>query len=211
MKLYDLSHPLNSVTPVYPGQDPPGFKVTGTIEKDGFREMRLSFQSHFGTHIDAPGHMLKDGKFLDQLSLESFTGKALIIHVPADTLSINLSMIISNEKEIGNVDFVLFKTDWSRFWGKAEYYTGFPVLSAETARWLCSFSLKGIGFDTISIDPADSSQFNNHHIIFNRGIIIIENLIFPEDLHENSGYLYCFPLAIENADGSPVRAVFRTE
>ena len=35
-----------------------------TIKKDGWNEKRVTFNTHFSTHIDAPNHMLADGKTL---------------------------------------------------------------------------------------------------------------------------------------------------
>ena len=61
------------------------------------------------------------------------------------------------ETEIINSDFLLIHTGWSRYWGSEEYFRKFPVLHEDAARYLTSFNLKGIGSDTISFDPVDSS------------------------------------------------------
>jgi kynurenine formamidase len=209
MKLYDLSHLLNNETPVFPGMSKPEFKPAGKLETDGYRETRFEMDSHTGTHIDAPAHMLENGKTLDQLQLEAFSGKALIISVPGNSKSIGEDLLVQFEEKLKKAEFVLFKTGWSKFWGTSQYFKDFPTLSADAVKWLLTFSLKGIGFDVISADPTDSTTYPNHFRILGKGLIIIENLRFPEELIETEGEFFCFPLHFENADGSPVRAVFR--
>ena len=207
MKLFDLSHVLNSESPVFPGMNKPQFIPAATFDKNGYRETHLSFDSHTGTHMDAPAHMLENGKTLDQLPLDVFTGKALIIPVPENTELIEKDFLIQFEEKLSDVDFVLLKTGWSKYWGTPRYFENFPTLASEAVKWLLKFSLKGIGFDVISADPIDSTSFSNHFSLLSNELIIIENLNFPKELTENEGQFFCFPLAYENADGSPARTV----
>lgn len=208
MKLYDLSHLLNNDSPVYPGTKKPWFEPAATIDKEGFRETKLCFESHLGTHIDAPAHMLENGKTLDEMALESFTGDALIISVPEGTTYIDREFLEQFSQALSSVEFVIFRTGWDKLWASSTYFDGFPVLSGEAVQWLLTFQLKGIGFDVISADPVDSRSWDNHMAILSKGLIIIENLVFPETLTASSGQFCCYPIPYEHADGSPVRAVF---
>lgn len=205
--LYDLSHRLNSFTSVYPGKDAPVFAPSGTIEKDGYRETHFEFESHLGTHIDAPAHMLPNGKFLDQLPLSAFTGVAVVVDIPLNNRFIESLHLKSHENIIAKAEFILFRTGWHKFWGSDSYFRNFPVLTPEAVSFLVNHNLKGIGFDVISADPVYSSEFENHKVILGKGLIIIENLNFPENLSVATGIFSCFPLPYDHADGSPVRAV----
>jgi arylformamidase len=211
MNYFDLSHVLNEQTPVYPGKGQPIIKKIATISKEGYRETELKIDSHLGTHIDAPAHMIEDGKYLNQFPVSRFTGKALIIKVQDGTKIISKSFLETFVKEIETADFVLFNTGWGKLWGSDEYFKNFPVLDEEAANWLISFYIKGIGIDAISVDPVETNSWNNHFLLFNEDIIIIENLVFPESIDSVTGEFYCFPLSIEEADGSPVRAIFRID
>lgn len=208
MNLYDLSHRLNNDTPVFPGMGKPVFHKVATLETEGYRETRLAMDSHTGTHIDAPAHMLENGKTLDQLPVDRFSGKALIISVPKNTKRIETDFLVQFEVKLKQAEFVLFKTGWSKFWGTPQYFEDFPTLSADAVEWLFAFSLKGIGFDVISADPMNSTTYPNHFRILGKECIIIENLRFPDELTETEGEFFCFPFPFENADGSSVRAVF---
>lgn len=81
MKIIDLSVPLNQKTPVYPGDPKTVIKQSGVFEKDGFNDHLVSVGTHVGTHIDAPFHMLADGKTLDQIPVEQFVGRGVYIKV----------------------------------------------------------------------------------------------------------------------------------
>jgi len=207
VKAYDLSHKLNHRTPVYPGTGKPGFGPAANLQNEGYRETWISVNSHLGTHIDAPFHMLENGKSLDEYPVDSFMGKAFIIRVPFYGHLITKELLQLYEEKIKKVDFVLFNTGWCKYWGTDKYFVDFPVFSGDAADYLLSFNLKGTGFDTISADPVDSTDYKIHINILERGLIIVENLFFPEELDCETGNFFCLPLPFEKADGSPVRAV----
>jgi len=207
MALIDLTHPLSEGMPVFPGEPGPTLRNIATIKDNGYRVKWLEMGSHTGTHMDAPAHLLPEGKMLDQYPVSHYTGKAVIIPVPKGTAVAGLPFLASYEQAIRSAAYVLLNSGWSRYWGSNLYFTGFPVLSEEAAHWLTGMGLKGIGLDTISVDPVDSRSLPVHHILLEAGLVIIENLFFPETLHATSGLFHCFPLRIKNADGSPIRAV----
>jgi arylformamidase len=207
MEIYDLSHPMHSAMPVYPGKGQPVIEPAASIEKDGYREMRLELDGHTGTHMDAPAHMLPNGKMLNDYPVSKFTGKAVIIPVDCTKAIIEIAHLQEYKTEIRHSDYVLFNTGWSKYWGTDTYLKDFPVLSEQAAKWLTTFQLKGIGLDAISVDPVESTTFDVHYILFQSDMVIVENLVFPETLLHGNGVFHCFPLNIEHADGSPVRAV----
>jgi len=208
MALYDLTHPMHSEMPVYPGKGQPMIGPAATLENDGYREMRLELDGHTGTHIDAPAHMLASGKMLNDYPVSKFTGKAIIVAVEEGTENIGIPLLKTFEHELRSSEFVLLRTGWSMYWGTPKYLEGFPVLTEQAAKWLTTFQLKGIGVDAISVDPVESSNWPVHHILFQSDLVIIENLIFPSNLIAGKGRWFCFPLKFGEADGSPVRAVF---
>lgn len=207
MEIFDLTHIMHSEMPVYPGKGQPLIETAASIEKDGYREMRLELDGHTGTHMDAPAHMLSNGKMLNDFPISKFTGKAVIIPVDNSIPIIEIANLQEYTSEIRQADFVLFRTGWSKYWGTDDYLRGFPVLSEQAAKWLTTFQLKGIGLDAISVDPVESTTFEVHHILFQSDMVIVENLVFHENLRNRLGHFHCFPLNYKNADGSPVRAV----
>ncbi|MFZ7134572.1 MAG: cyclase family protein [Eubacteriales bacterium] len=208
MKIFDLTHMISQDMPVYPGTEKPLFTVANTHENDGFTEKRMEMYSHTGTHIDAPFHILSHGKPLNEYTIDKFIGRGIILHV--DEIighDINISHIEHEEERIRKCDFVILKTGWSKYWGKKKYFNNYPCLTEESAAWLSQFDLKGIGVDTISVDPIETKDFSNHRIFMKKDMIIVENLCYLDDIANEQFLLVVVPLKIENSDGSPIRAI----
>lgn len=211
MKIIDLTHTISSVMPVFPGTEPPVITNATTIEKEGFAEKLISFFSHTGTHIDSPGHILQGANTLDKFSTDKFIGKGFVIDA-TETGIIEKSNLVKYAAQIADSEFVLFRTGWDQKWGNEDYFRDFPTLSMDSVKWLCSFKLKGIGFDCISADPVESTVLPNHRMVLGKDLLIIENLCKLEQLTDLQSigrhFLFsCLPLKIAESDGSPVRAV----
>lgn len=210
MKIIDLSHLITEDMPVYPGSEQPILDKVFTHDKYGFCEHRLTFFSHTGTHVDAPGHIIEGGKTLDQMDVDKFCGSCCLIDFTDKETAdkkICIDELADYEAEINNSDFLIVHTGWARHWGTKKYFTGYPALAAEAARWLVDFNLKGVGLDTISIDTSEDETYPVHNILLETGMIIIENLTNLHHLHRKEIFFSCMPLKHANADGSPVRAV----
>lgn len=57
MRVVDLTQTISPEMPVYPGTETPNFVSANTYEKDGFKETKISFYTHTGTHVDPPVHL----------------------------------------------------------------------------------------------------------------------------------------------------------
>ncbi|MEG0772197.1 cyclase family protein [Clostridium sp.] len=208
MKIIDLTHKIKESMPVYPGTEPPIIIDQNTIEKNGFAEKKITMFSHTGTHMDAPSHMRIEGKTLGEFPVDKFIGEGFIIDLTNLNIEkITLQFLEKYKGEISKVDFIIMKTGWSAYWGEETYFKGYPTLTLEAAKWLTNFKLKGIGVDTISVDPIDTIDFFVHHTFFENSLVIIENLNNLSEINENIITFSAMPLNLDNADGSPVRAV----
>ncbi len=210
--LIDLTHLLNETISAYPDTIGPKFESLNTVEKSGFAELKATMVLHSGTHVDAPSHMLKDGKSLDQFPIEKFVGTAIVIPC-LDKNEIDVGYLQTFEANIAHTDFILFFTGWQYKWNTREYFDDSPIPTGEAARWLTRFKLKGIGYDAFSVDKVISAEkitaenMPNHHILLGKEIILIENLTNLDKLPGHAFSFQCLPLKVEHADGSPVRAI----
>jgi kynurenine formamidase len=211
-KVIDLTRLLNEKITVYPDTVAPKFEVLNTVEKDGFTEIKMTMASHTGTHIDAPCHILQGAKSLDLFPMDKFFGKAMIIPCQGKN-EISLEYLQTFEDKIAKVDFILFFTGWQYKWNTKDYFDDCPTLTRDAAKWLTKFKLKGIGIDAFSLDKiisapkVTSENLPNHHILLGKEILLIENLTNLDKLPDCAFSFQCLPLNIENADGSPVRAI----
>jgi len=205
MRLVDLSHVIREEMPVYPGTETPVLQTGCTVAEHGFLERKITMFSHTGTHMDAPAHMLEAGKYLDDLPVSHFFGRAVLIDAAEGP--VELAYVAGFEDAIAGADFVLLRTGWSRYWGTDEYFGNFPTLTPEAAAWLADKAIRGVGVDAISVDPMDTRDYAVHMALLGKGLVIVENLTGLEALPAEGLHFSCFPLPFREADGSPVRAV----
>ena len=192
---------------VWPGAEPPVLESVATFEVNHFRETRLRLFSHTGTHVDAPAHMLKDGKFLENLPVEQFFGRARVMdcrcYAPGACIP------VEDLPPLENLDFLLLSTGWEEKWGSAEYLGKFPVLSRAAVERIAGSSLKGVGVDAMSVDPMDSRDYFAHKTLLGAEMIILENLAGMAPLLGAEVELIALPMKYLGADGAPVRVVAR--
>lgn len=208
MKVYDLTHTIQNDMPVYPGTEQPNLTTACTIETAGYRETLLHMFSHTGTHMDAPAHMLLDGAALDSYPGEKFVGTAVVVDCRGQE---NISLPLLQSYDLNGVDFVLFCTGWDKKWGSPGYYEGFPCLTADAAAYLAALPLKGVGEDSISLDPCDSVDFPNHITLMRAGFVNTENLKGLDALVGRRFTFVTLPLKFENSDGCSCRAIAMEE
>ena len=208
MKIYDLTHTIKNDMPVYPGTEQPRLTTACTIETAGYRETLLHMFSHTGTHMDAPAHMLPNGAPLDSYGADKFTGTAVVIDCRGEA---NISLPLLQRHDLTGVDFVLFCTGWDKKWGVPAYYEGFPCLTPDAAAYLAALPLKGVGEDTISLDPCDSTDFPNHITLMRADFVNTENLTGLDALVGRRFTFVTLPLKFENSDGCSCRAIAMEE
>jgi kynurenine formamidase len=209
MPVIDLTYPIAPGMPVFPGSPIPEIHPIARFERDGFREKQMTFSSHTGTHMDAPSHMLRQGKTLDQFPAEHFIGAGLCIDLTSARGGvIEWTSLQPFQETLPNCDFVMLRTGWGQFWGTNRYFQGYPVLSPEAAQGLATYHPKAVGVDTLSVDAADAVEFPVHHILLEHNVLIIENLAHLDRLPNGRfGRLCCLPLPLADADGAPARVV----
>lgn len=208
MKVYDLTHTIKNDMPVYPGTEQPKLTTACTIEAAGYRETLLHMFSHTGTHMDAPAHMLLGGAALDSYGADKFAGTAVVVDCRGHE---SISLPLLQGYDLNGVDFVLFCTGWDKKWGSPDYYAGFPCLTADAAAYLATLPLKGVGEDSISLDPCDSVDFPNHITLLGADFVNTENLTGLDALIGRRFTFVTLPLKFENSDGCSCRAIAMEE
>ncbi len=204
MKVYDLTHTIANDMPVYPGTEQPRLTTACTIDEVGYRETLLHMFSHTGTHMDAPAHMLRQGAALDSYPADKFIGAAQAVDCRGESA---ITLPLLKNQDLQGVDFVLFCTGWDKKWGTPDYFRDFPCLTPEAAAYLAALPLKGVGEDSISLDPCESTDFPNHLTLLGADLVNTENLTGLEALLGRRFTFVTLPLKLENADGCSCRAI----
>lgn len=216
-KLYDLTHPLNSKTQVYPGDPPYTAQRLTTITTNGYEIHNLSLCSHTGTHVDAPSHFISGGLTIDQIPLTQLVGPAVLVDVSKSgniqpKQKITWSDFEPYESELKHGVIVLIYSGWYEKWGTNEYFDH-PYLTRDAAEGLIAHGVRVVGVDTLNPDETVlkgqvENGFGFHEVILGSGGIIAENLTNLKPLIGLPGlHVSLLPLKLEGIDGSPVRAI----
>ena len=201
MEIIDISLPLSEETPTYKGrkEKKPRLERIRTLSQ-GANETRLTLETHTGTHVDAPLHMLPASS-IDQLPLSSFLGPALVIEIRGVEV-ITPEHLSPFQQFLSPRQFLIVKTDNSFSDFSRE---NFVYLSASGASYLAQQGIKGIGIDSLGIER-DQPGHPTHRLLLEKGILIFEGLYLRE-VEPGFYYFLCFPLKIKGGDGSPARAI----
>ncbi|AXI00504.1 arylformamidase [Sporosarcina sp. PTS2304] len=200
----DITQPLTKQIAEWPGDTPFSYEVTVTKEQSGSVNIgKLTMSTHIGTHTDAPFHYDNDGLRILDLPIDLYIGRACVVDVTG--------VACVSRKHLEPIDFegaqrILLKTGSHPIPHK--FPEKFTVIGEDVGPLLKERGVRLIGVDTPSVDAETSKELVAHHSLYRNNIIIIENLVL-ESLKPGQYELIALPLALEEADGSPVRAVVR--
>ena len=201
MRIIDLSYPIFDGMHTYPS-DP---TVSIVKKKDIVQHRSLLHEftmgTHTGTHLDVPGHIIKDGKKINDFPLSSFYCRA----VKVDKKSINRLMDFE-----GMINGIIFETGWKYDINDPEKYYGpnRPIIPRYLIDLVIGIGVKIFGCDLPSVDASGIKDKPIHHALLGNDIIIYESLTNLKKLPLVKPFdFFGFPLSFQNLDGSPVRAV----
>lgn len=210
-KIIDLSGEIMHGNVVWPGAPLPEFQRLGIAPKDGYNIELLKMTPHVSTHMDSPYHMIQDGKTIDELSVESFLGEGTVVDVsykkPGEYITPN--DVRKHETNIKSGDIVFFNTGWGdKVNFTREFLYEFPGLNTEAAEWLASKPIKGVGIDTLGIEPYPETKFPVHHILLGKGIWQIEGLRnLGKLLSKPRWFFVALPLRLKGCSASWCRVI----
>ncbi len=215
-KVHDLTALLQTYMPTWGGGTSPlpSFEPVGVVARDGYAIERVNCMTHTGTHMDAPYHFLEEGTTVDRIPAANLVGPAIVLDVRDDLDGniISAKVLEKHWPKRAHPHFVLIRTDWSRKRSfTKEYLFDFPGIDPEAAEWLVGRSVKGVGTDTLGIDPYSNDKFEAHKVLLRKDIWILEALDNLGELAEGTEFtLVAAPLKIAGASGAMAR-VFAIE
>uniref|UniRef100_A0A8D8M2D4 Cyclase n=1 Tax=Cacopsylla melanoneura TaxID=428564 RepID=A0A8D8M2D4_9HEMI len=193
----DLSHPIDENT-IF--SDSSESVSVNTIAKDKIYTQYIIYQEqclaeHGSTHVDAPKHFNKNGWTLSDIPLDFLMTEGVHIDLSAEVNNNENFILLPHhfinwERQHGSLPkpcILLINFGWSWRYKQRVLYTNekdgiryFPGLSKEAALWLVSTGkVVGIGVDTMSIDPGNSTSFDAHKILSEHNIYSIESINYP--------------------------------
>jgi arylformamidase len=204
-RLWDISPPLHTRSPVFPG-DTPYAQVWGATIGPGcpVNVSQITTSPHAGAHADAPLHYAEGAPTIGEVDLAPFLGPCRVIH------AIDVGALVRPEHLAhAQADLpprVLVRTCTQAVVDR--WVDDFSAFAPETLEWLADRGVRLVGIDTASVDPAASKTLDAHQVLRRRDLRVLENLVLDE-VPEGDYELIALPLKLMEADASPVRAVLR--
>jgi kynurenine formamidase len=221
-RVIDLTQPLSNESQLHPFF--PTVQILRHIVHSDAPAGRPSFNAetiitsnHAATHVDAFAHYdpSPDAPKIAEMPLETFCGTAICIDVreypkahevtPAEIEK----ALAAGKLEIRQGDILLFCTDhYNRTAGTPAFLDGFSGVSPESVAWMKEKGVKIFGVETISPDIVyENDDYKTHAACAEHRITHFENLNNLKEVVNMRLEFFGFPLKLEPAAGSPIRAV----
>ncbi|MEL6237158.1 MAG: arylformamidase [Pseudomonadota bacterium] len=202
-RIWDISQALRPDLPVWPGDTAFEHKRTWQMEEGSpVNVSALTMSTHTGAHADAPLHYSSTASDIASVDVAPYLGECLVV----DARRTGAFIEVGDLPHLHSADRVLFRT-FERF-PHAAWDPDTTAIAPETIEWLGVQGVRLVGIDTPSIDPQDSKDMLAHKAVLKHDMRVLEGLVL-DDVAEGRYELIALPLALVNADASPVRAILR--
>jgi arylformamidase len=205
-KILDISPLISPRTAVWTGDTPFSQKFLCRFDEGAHLDLStITTTVHIGAHTDAPSHYQADGKTMEARDLRYYYGACQVITVSVEQGSRVYPKDLPTEIQAPRV---LLRTN--SFPDPEVFTTDFCSLSPELVHHAHEQGVQLIGLDTPSVDPYTSKGLEAHNAVADCDMAILEGVVL-DDVEDGIYTLVAFPLKIEGADASPVRAILITE
>ena len=199
----DVSVPLRERMVVFASENNMQIERRHSMERgDMGNNSSIHMGVHTGTHMDAPRHVIANGKTIDQMPLNDAIGPARVIEI-GDSEAVKAEEL--KQYKIKRGERILFKTKNSeRCWKTDTFIPDFVYIAADAARFLADRGVRLVGIDYLSVGGPGAT----HQILLGAGIWLLEGLDLS-GVSAGNYNLICLPLKLLQTEGSPVRAVLQ--
>ncbi len=204
-RIIDISQTIHPGMAVWPGDtEYTPFWVWRMDKGETCNVGSVTMSLHTGTHADAPFHFLSDGSPIADVDLSAYIGPALVADV---TGIVSISADVIANIPLDGIERILFRTQSA---DPETFEPDFASLKPDGAEALVARGIRLIGIDTPSVDQSDSKTLDTHKLLAAHRVAILENLKL-DHVAPGKYELIALPLKLAGMDGSPVRAVLRTD
>ncbi|WP_296560606.1 cyclase family protein [uncultured Acetobacterium sp.] len=215
-----LSYPLDPKDLAWPGEPTVKVRQATQIGVDGlpFNSFMSELPNHCGTHYDAPKHFNPNGPSINELPMEYFVFKnVLLLDIPKKACEgVTVEELKAHEDAIKKADLLLIRTgfDKVRKTSPEAYQMEGPFLTPETCLYMVNTfkDLKTVGFDFLAIgSPCNDLAAPAHQNLL--GFNTEKFITAIEDMHlevlgdKKINSVTAAPLRIVGLDSSQVSVI----
>lgn len=207
MTYYDISLPITDGMLSWPSDPDVSITQFKTIAENGSNIVKLETGNHFGTHFDAPSHVLEEGAGMDVFTFDQFIGPAVVYDltdIEGNEILLEHVAAVATDEAVR----VLFKTrNTTQGLLEKPFTEDYVALSGDAAAWLAAQGVKLVGIDYLSIQRRGSDG-RAHMELARQNIAIIEGL-YLKDVRAGEYELIALPLRLADGDGAPARVILK--
>lgn len=192
-----------------------GFTTPYTYEDVNWQGSSFCMFCHYGTHVDAPNHFIRNGSSIDQVPLNRIIGPAAVIDLSDfdQAGKITGSVLEDRGRHVLKNDIAILRTGWSdKRWGTDAFWKSGPYLTLDAGDWLVERKVKAIVYDFAEEYVVRNQGFRGeecvvHHKILGNDIHNIEYVINLAKIERPRCAIIAMPLKLGGLDGAPARVV----
>jgi kynurenine formamidase len=222
-RVVDLTHRLRRDFPTFTG-DQPADEVVADFPTAGFYAKRWTINEHTGTHIDTPGHFAEGMRLVDQLDAAELLAPVVVIDITRKAqddpnATVEPDDLLRFERRHGRIPeraLVCANSGWAQkatdpaafLGGPAFPEFNFPGFGIEATDWLLRRrDPVGIGVDTVSLDPGNSTTFDVHVGFLGADRYGVEALNNLDRIPPRGAQAFVGPIPWEDGSGSPCHVI----
>ena len=237
LKWVELSHEIDNDSPYWAGIPEGSLELSKTVFDWGNPMLEcliqtFKFPGQMGTHIDFPGHFIKDAALSEEYSVRNGVFPLCVIDITDKVredvhYAVTAQDIMEYEEKYGQIPdgaFVALRTDWSKNWPDMDALSGiaedgsenFPGWSLEALQYIyATRNAAANGHETLDTDAsaeaAKAGDLACERYVLEKGRLQIEVLCNLDQVAPAGAVLVALWPRIKGATGMPVRAFAITE
>ena len=229
----DLTHPLNNDSPYWAGIPEGSVELSKTCFDWGNPMLdcliqTFKFPGQFGTHIDFPGHFVRNRPLAESYDAQHMLYPLCVIDVTAQVAkdvhyAVTVEDIKAYEEKYGAIPagaFVALYTGWSKHWPDMDAISGiaedgsenFPGWSMDALKYIYETrNAAASGHETLdtdaSVEAAKAGDLACERYILDKGKLQVEVLTNLDRVAPAGALLFVAWPNIEGATGLPARVI----
>lgn len=231
MKWVDLTHQMNNDSPYWSGIPDGSVELSKTVFDWGNPMLEcliqtFKFPGQFGTHIDFPGHFIKDAPLSESFGVKDGAFPLCVVDV-SDKVKSDPTYVVTPEdikeyeKQYGDIPdgaFVAIRTDWSKNWPDMDKLSGiaedgsenFPGWSLEALKYIYEVrNAAANGHEALDTDAsreaAKAGDLACERYVLQQGKLQVEVMCNLDQLPAAGAVAFVAWPNFEGATGLPVR------
>jgi kynurenine formamidase len=162
--------------------------------------------------VDAPIHIVPNGKSIEELPLDAFVGAGAVIGVKKKGgEEVTAKDLQDSGVSVNRGDILMLHTGWDEKFESPDYNVH-PYLSVDAAEWMVKKGIKMFGIDCITVDlptplRPKGFDFPVHRTLLGNNVLIAENVTNLGSIVGKRTRIIALPLRVKGSDAGHARIV----